>query len=121
MNRSTENFQLALGRFIEALEWEESAATRDSAILRFELCYETAWKAAQTAAREEGLTANGPRQAFEAAFQLGWIKDETIWASMIRARNSAIHTYNEAFSKQLYAELPAFRKALESLCEKMAS
>ena len=119
MNRSVDNFRLALGRFSEALEWSESPATRDSAILRFELCYETAWKAVQNAARDEGLVVNGPREAFEAAFQLGWTNDETIWISIIRARNNAVHTYNEAYSKQLYAELPAFCSAFKFLCERM--
>ncbi|MCH8476120.1 MAG: nucleotidyltransferase substrate binding protein [Opitutales bacterium] len=119
MNRSTENFGLALERFTEALNWSETPATRDSAILRFELCYETAWKAAQYAAREAGLLANGPKQAFEAAFRLGWIEDETIWIGMMRARNNAVHTYNEVFARQLYAELPTFHTALTSLFQKI--
>lgn len=115
MNRSVENFSLALHRFAEALEWEETPATRDSAILRFELCYETAWKAAQLAARNEGLVVSGPRQSFQAALQLGWVQDETVWDAIIRTRNNAIHTYNEDLAKQLYNDLPTFRPALEEL------
>jgi len=121
MNRSVENFSKALERFREALEWEETPATRDSAILRFELCYETAWKAAQVSAREAGFVVNGPRQSFEAAFRLGWLEEECLWDAMIRARNNAVHTYNEAFAKEMYAGLPRFRDALNLLYSKLVA
>jgi nucleotidyltransferase substrate binding protein (TIGR01987 family) len=119
MNRARENFLSALSRFEEALGWEETPATRDSAILRFELCYETAWKAAQTFVREEGLAVSGPRQSFIGGFQLGWVSDEKVWDDMIRARNNAVHTYNEDFAKEMYRQLPVFRRAFEELREKL--
>jgi len=120
MTRAIQNFHRALERFREALEWEESPATRDSAILRFELSYETAWKAAQVSVREEGFAVNGPRQSFQAAFQLGWIDDEEVWDAMIRARNNAVHTYNEAFAKQMYASLGRYLNAMEFLRGKLS-
>ncbi|MBN1219497.1 MAG: nucleotidyltransferase substrate binding protein [Anaerolineae bacterium] len=49
---------------------------RDSAILRFDLTFEVAWKLVQLLVRDQGLEANSPRQAFQQAFILGWITDE---------------------------------------------
>jgi len=115
MTEPTQNFAKALDRFEEALSWEETPATRDSAILRFEICFETAWKAAQKAARVQGLDVAGPKAAFQAAFQLAWLSDETIWPEIIAQRNNAVHTYNETFAKQLYQELFRFRSAFREL------
>lgn len=53
-----------LARWQEALEaWRITGSDRDrdSAILRFELTYEVAWKHLQHMAREQGLESNGPR------------------------------------------------------------
>lgn len=79
---------------------------RDSAILRFELAYEVAWKHLQRMARQQGLEAAGPREAFAQAFKLGWIEDETAWFDIITARNLAVHVYREASAAELAAALP---------------
>ena len=38
--------------------------------------------------RDQGSEVNSPRQAFKAAFKLGWIKDELIWDQIIRERTN---------------------------------
>lgn len=119
MSRSLQNFELALMRLDEALAWAVNDATRDSVILRFELSFETAWKAAQQMVRDAGLQAAGPRASFEAAFTLGWMDDEVVWQDMIRARNSAVHTYNESFARKLRAEIPRYHDALRQLLDRM--
>lgn len=101
--------------------WEKSLAapktefTRDSAILRFELTFEVAWKLLQILVREQGYEANSPRQAFQHAFSIGWITDEVAWDEILRARNNAIRIYREADAEILYGELKRFYAAFADL------
>ena len=111
-----------LARWQEALSaWRTTGSDRDrdSAILRFELTYEVAWKHLQALAREQGLESNGPRQAFENAFRLGWIEDEVVWAEAIRARNSAAHVYREDFAQALGGKLVSLHTAFMQLVKKL--
>ncbi len=88
---------------------------RDSAILRFELTFEVAWKLVQILVRAQGFEANSPRQAFQQAFTLGWISNEEIWADIIRARNTAVHVYRQEYAETLYNELSAYHQAFQEL------
>ena len=112
-------FRRALERLEDALARSPDPIVRDSAILRFEWVFETAWKAGQTLAHEQGLLANSPRQALQAGFRLGWIADEALWDEILRLRNSAVHVYHEALAQSLFDRLPAlvpsFRQLLASL------
>ena len=49
--------------------------------------------------RDQGSEVNSPRQAFKAAFKLGWIKDELMWDQIIRERNLAVHTYSQELAE----------------------
>jgi nucleotidyltransferase substrate binding protein (TIGR01987 family) len=109
------DFEDILSRWREVLEQPESDVIRDSAILRFELTYEVAWKLVQLLAREQGYEVNSPRQAFQRAFSLGWISDEEIWADIIRARNTATHVYRQEYAEALYRELGKYYQAFEEL------
>ena len=93
---------------------------RDSAILRFELAYEVAWKLLNRLAHRQGLASAGPRQAFAHAFQLGWIEDETVWFDILQTRNQAVHVYRESAATALAAELPRYLKAFEQLIEQLS-
>ncbi len=112
-------FRRAVERLAEALGRPPDPIVRDSAILRFELAFETAWKCCQTLTREQGLLANSPKQALSAAFRLGWITDETLWDEILRLRNTAVHVYHETLAQALFDRLPAlvpaFRQLLTSL------
>jgi nucleotidyltransferase substrate binding protein (TIGR01987 family) len=110
-----ETFRATFARLKEVLALPADPLTRDAAILRFELVFETAWKAAQSAVRAQGLEAQSPRQAFGQAFRLGWVTDETFWCDLIDARNAAIHTYSEAMAEALYRQLPGFLPHFEEL------
>jgi nucleotidyltransferase substrate binding protein (TIGR01987 family) len=112
-------FRRALERLEDALARSPDPIVRDSAILRFEWVFETAWKAGQTLAHEQGLLANSPRQALQAGFRLGWIAGEALWDEILRLRNSAVRVYHEALAQSLFDRLPAlvpsFRQLLASL------
>ncbi len=94
-NALKRDFDDILARFGEALALPKSDIVRDSAILRFELTFEVAWKLCQRLVREQGLEANSPRQAFQQAFTLGWISDKfgrtssgrAMWRCMFTGRN----------------------------------
>ena len=116
------DLERVLGRWQEALvAWRATSSDRDrdSAILRFELAYEVMWKHLQTLAREQGLESNGPRQAFENAFRLGWIEDEFVWAEAIKARNSAVHVYREDFAEILAERLLPLHAAFTQVVKKL--
>lgn len=109
------DFASILTRFGEALALPANDIVRDSAILRFELTFELAWKLCQRLVAAEGLEANSPRQAFQQAFSLGWMSDEEVWADIIRARNLAVHVYRQEQAEALYRELPRFHAAFREL------
>lgn len=107
------------GEALAAWRAQGSDRDRDSAILRFELAYEVAWKHLQTLARGQGFDSVGPRQAFENAFRLGWIEDEVVWREVLAARNQAIHVYREAWAQSLAERLPVLHAAFVRLLERL--
>jgi len=115
------DFDDILSRWGEVLEQPENDVVRDSAILRFELTFEVAWKLVQLLAREHGYEVNSPRQAFQRAFAMGWITDEEVWADIIRARNTAVHVYRQEYAEALYLELGKFYAAFRELHRALAS
>ena len=122
IDQSRADLERIVAHWAEALAAMQAGGTdrdRDSAILRFELAYEVAWKLLQRMARLQGLEAAGPRQAFSQAFRLGWIDDETAWFDIITARNLAVHVYREATATALAAELPRHLTAFQQLLAKL--
>lgn len=122
LEQSRADLERIVGRWAEALAAASKTGSdrdRDSAILRFELAYEVAWKFLQRMARQQGLDAASPREAFAQAFKLGWIEDETAWFDIITARNLAVHVYHEASALSLTAELPRHLVSFQRLLTKL--
>ena len=116
------DLEAIVGRWREALAaWHLTGSDRDrdSAILRFGVAFEVVWKHLQSLTREEGFESNGPRQAFENAFRLGWIEDEVLWSGAIKARNTAIHVYRESIARELAGELGRLLAGFQSLLKKL--
>lgn len=109
------DFATVMASWGKSLAQSKTEFTRDSAILRFELTYEVGWKLLQSLLREQGYEVNSPREAFQHAFTVGWIREEEIWDDIIRARNSAVHVYREADAEALFAGLKHFHEAFEQL------
>lgn len=113
-----QDFLRILGNFESVLAIPASERTtrdRDSAILRFELTFEVCWKLLQGMVRDEGFESNGPRQAFERAFSIGWIEDETVWYKLLKDRNLAVHVYREEWAEDLFSRLPEYLEAFKNL------
>lgn len=107
-----DDLRRVLDRWNDALnDADHDDRARDSAILRFELAYEVAWRLARTLSQAHGLTADSPRAAFSNAFRLGWTTEESIWIDVIRGRNQAVHVYHEDLARRLVGALPGYLAA----------
>lgn len=102
------NLNKALQSLLEFLR-DPIVTHRDMAgvIQAFEYTYEQFWKAFKKTAESESLEALSPRQAIQAAFQLGIIKIEyeAVWVDIIKTRNETSHTYNEDQAKQAVTKI----------------
>lgn len=89
----------AVERLEKALAQPKDEFVRDSAIQRFEFCFELSWKVLQSYLELEGLEARSPRAAIRAAFQVGLLSDDPGWLDILELRNLTSHTYDKALAK----------------------
>lgn len=115
MNYILEDLEKAIKRLEEVLKEEKTPITRDSAIKRFELCFDLAWKAIKNFAKEQGVECYSPRSCFETGFQLKLIDEHEPWIDMLADRNLTVHLYDEAQADEIYEKLNLHKKALKEL------
>lgn len=113
------SFSQSIERLAEVLNQPKTVVTRDSAIKRFELTCELAWKSAKTHLGKQAIVCQSPRDCFMEVFPLGLISDNPVWLKMIEDRNLSVHTHNEKLADDLYARLigylPVFTELQRSL------
>lgn len=118
-NYFIEDLQKATRRLAEVLKMPKTKVNRDSAIKRFELCFDLAWKAIKFYAREHGKECFSPRACFKEAYQLGLIEYEKDWLEILKDRNLTAHLYKESMADQVYSRLSdyleMFKKLIQSL------
>lgn len=99
-----ENYKNALKKLNEGLkrlEYEDDLL-RDGIIQRFEFTFELAWKTLKAIFEDEGLIGlNSPKTVLREAFSAGIIRNEELWLSMLRDRNSTTHIYSEEMAKKI--------------------
>ncbi len=110
-------FEKCLKKFEEVLSLEKNDVVRDSAIKRFELCFELSWKTLKDFLEKEGILCRSPRSCLKEAFSIGLIQDEDEWISILEDRNLSVHTYDEALAEELYDRLPYHLKAMKDLAK----
>jgi nucleotidyltransferase substrate binding protein (TIGR01987 family) len=110
-----DSFQNSLLRFGEILVQEVTIANRDSAIKRFELTFELAWKVIKNYLSNEGIIVKSPKEAFSEAFKQGILEDDPIWIEIIQTRNLTVHTYDEETANQVYLKLGKYFDAFTDL------
>lgn len=93
---------------------------RDSAIKRFELCFDLASKCIQALARKEGLDCHSPWSCLKTAVQLDLIEHDDTWLKMLHDRNLAVHTYKEKYADEIYGRLRGYLRLLSVLSNKFA-
>ena len=67
------DFENILSRWGQVLAQTPGDVVRDSAILRFELTFEVAWKVVQLSVREHGFESHSSRHAFRISLHLCWV------------------------------------------------
>ena len=116
-----EDFLAALTRLEEILREEKTDIIRDSAIKRFELVFDLAWKTLKAFLEEEhNLSCVSPRMCFRDAFRVGLIAHDEYWIRMPSARNYTVHVYKQALADKIYAELPRALAAFRQLADAFA-
>lgn len=113
-----QDLKQAIKRLNEALSLQKTKISRDSAILRFQLCFDLAWKAIKVYIKAQGLDCYSPKSCFQTAFQLGLIEYEEKWLEMIEDRNRIAHTYAEETAERIYSRLKDYFKLLKDLSSK---
>ena len=71
---------------------------RTGVVGQFNITFELAWKALQAVLRAhgaEGSETGSPREILQLGYKVGFINDESVWITMLKKRNTAIHIYNE--------------------------
>jgi len=99
------SFSESIERLSEILDVPKTVASRDSAIKRFELTFELAWKTAKEHLKDRGILCRSPKDCLMQAFGLGLIKDNPLWLKMLEDRNLSVHTYNEKLADDIYGRL----------------
>ncbi len=114
-------FRQAVDNLNEVMLEDKTDIVRDSAIKRYEICYELAWKSVQELLKREGYeVCKSPRRCFKEAFQQGWIDDEEGFADMVENRNLTTHTYDKELADAVYQKINGYLALFESLLEKMS-
>ena len=126
--RDVESFGQALAKLREFTAMPMiNDRDRAGVVQAFEFTFEQCWKAFQRASAAQGLSAASPRQALQAAMQLGWIAaaDEELWLDMLRDRNLTSHLYHEETAREVadrivHRYLPSLAAAYRELSAQSA-
>lgn len=120
LEATKEEFNEALDEFEEVLEMKKTKVVRDSAIKRFELIFELAWKMAKAFLEDyRNVRCASPQACFRELFNQGIIDYDEMWIKMAEWRNAAVHTYKESLAESLYKKLPKALKYFQLLKEKI--
>jgi len=104
-----------LNKLEEALKAPKNDISRDSAIKRFELCFELCWKVLKDFLNEEGIFCRSPKSCIKEAFSMGLLKDQKEWLFILEDRNLSVHTYEEALAEEIYNRLKNHHEAMSEL------
>jgi len=120
-NPLLEDFEKAILRLKEVMGLEKTDVVRDSAIKRFELCFDLMWKCIKAYAKKEGVECFSPRACLKTAFQLKLIDYDEAWLKILDDRNLTTHIYKEKYAEEVYSRLlnyiEYFKKLLNRLKE----
>jgi len=119
MEQVLKDYSKAIAALGEVLSVKKDKITRDSALLRFQLCFELAWKAIKIQARDEGVECFSPKSCFQTAFQLGFIDYDEGWIEMISDRNLIVHLYEEETAEKIYGRLSNYLLLFKKLQSKL--
>ena len=119
-NQALENDLLeATKRLEEALALPFSEVVRDSAIKRFELCFDLAWKLAKEKLRGENIECFSPKSCFSEALRAKMlpVELESDANQLLEDRNLSVHTYDSDTAGKIYKRLPVYVKVFRTLAD----
>ena len=109
-------YQEAVMGLEEVLKKPKDGFMRDSAIKRFELAFDLAWKTIKAFLEEKGLVCISPVSCFKEAYRQGLIEYNDAWVKeLVETRNKTVHTYDEDLAEEVYAALPNILDSLHKL------
>ena len=118
--QNLKNYEKAVKQLSKALKEPESEDIRDASIQRFAFTYELLWKTLKIFLEDiHGVHTVSPRQVFKEAFSLELVEEEDVFLSMIEARNTLVHTYNEDQAIKVYRQLDGFLDAFNQVLENL--
>jgi nucleotidyltransferase substrate binding protein (TIGR01987 family) len=110
----------ATARLDEAVRLEKNAINRDSAILRFVLVAELAWKTIKWHLEDKlQVRCASPKTCFREAYNQGIIEYENQWIKMATDRNFVAHLYKEEWADAIYERLPDYLRLVQNLIAKL--
>lgn len=117
-----EQFQKALLTLKDVLDQPKNEYIRDSAIKRFEYCFELFWKVLRIYFLiEKGEDYKSPKDAMRGLLVFKFLTaEETETAlKMVDDRNLSVHTYDEFEIEQLYGRIFGYYELMEEVFEKL--
>lgn len=113
--------QNAVKRLREVLEQPKNDFMRDSAIKRFEFCFDLSWKTLKAYLEENhNVQCLSPKTCFREAYNKSIISEyDNFWLKLADLRNESVHTYNQELAEKLYMALPEALVKFESLLENL--
>lgn len=111
------DFENAISSLEEALSFETTDINIDGTIQRFEFTFELAWKLIHAIAVYQGKEeeARNPRNAFRYGAYVELIDNVEAWFSFLNARNSTVHLYSKAASREVYDQIKNFPVLVKKL------
>lgn len=108
-------------RLEEVLRQPKDEFMRDSAIKRFEICFDMTWKTLKAYLEEKhNVQCFSPQTCFREAYNKELIKEyDDFWLKLAELRNKAVHTYRLEVAEEVYAQLPQALKHFEQLYESL--
>jgi nucleotidyltransferase substrate binding protein, HI0074 family len=120
LEKLTKDLERILLKLEEVLSLEKSEINRDSAIKRFEIAFDIAWKTLKTYLEEKyGIICKSPKGCIREAFTQGLIEYDDYWLRIVDLRNNTVHIYSEYMADEVYEELPKVLVYLKTLYNKM--
>lgn len=113
------DFNKAIVKLSEVLQLDKTEIIRDSAIKRFELCFDLAWKTIKSYAKQEGVECFSPRECFKTGFSLHLIDYDEKWFKLLEDRNLTSHLYKEEYANEVYSRLPQYLELFKILAAKI--
>lgn len=106
----------AVAGLADVLRQPKNEFMRDSAIKRFEIAFDLAWKTIKAHVEEKGIICASPVACFKEAYRQGILNYDDIWVKeLVETRNKTVHTYDEKLAEEVYDALPRFLQAFQEL------